>query len=562
MTTSYGASGDQSRGVVDGKPADIVNFSVEPDVTRLVKADKVAKDWNADATKGIPFGSVVSLVVRKGNPKGIKDWDDLLKPGIEVVTPPSPLSSGSAKWNLLAPYAAKSNGGKDSAAGLDFIDKLVTEHVKTRPGSGREATDVFLQGTGDVLISYENEAINVERQGKDVEHVNPPQTFKIENPVAVVSSSAHLQQATALKNFLYTADGQKLWAEAGFRPVDPAVVADFAKDFPTPGEAVDDRGPGRLEGRRPGAVRQGQRQHHHDLQAGHRMTSAVTDGAPGASVPPGRPGSRGPPGGSAPPRYGWGAASIWLSVIVLLPLAAILWQSAGGGWTAFWQAVTSNAALESFKVTVTISVGVTLVNLVFGLLVAWTLTRDSFPPGKRLVDAVIDCRSPCDHRRQPGDVGALRAQQPGGSAPAAHQMGGCRGGGAAVRHAAVRGALGATRAARTGPRGRGGGGLAGRQQLHHPDQDHPARAAAVVVVRGAGLAFSRAIGEFGSVVLIGGAVPGKTEVSSQWIRTLIENDDRTGAAAISIVLLLVSFVVLFILRAVGSRAAKREELAK
>lgn len=93
VTTSYGASGDQSRGVVDGKPADIVNFSVEPDVTRLVKADKVAKDWNADATKGIPFGSVVSLVVRKGNPKNIKDWDDLLQPGLEVVTP-SPLSSG------------------------------------------------------------------------------------------------------------------------------------------------------------------------------------------------------------------------------------------------------------------------------------------------------------------------------------------------------------------------------------------------------------------------------------------------------------------------------------
>ena len=87
VTTSYGASGDQSRAVVDGKPADIVNFSVEPDVTRLVKAGKVAKDWNADATKGIPFGSVVSLVVRKGNPKNIKDWDDLLQPGLEVVTP-------------------------------------------------------------------------------------------------------------------------------------------------------------------------------------------------------------------------------------------------------------------------------------------------------------------------------------------------------------------------------------------------------------------------------------------------------------------------------------------
>ena len=233
VTTSYGASGDQSRAVVDGKPADIVNFSVEPDVTRLVKANKVAKDWNADATKGIPFGSVVSLVVRKGNPKNIKDWDDLLQPGLEVVSP-SPLSSGSAKWNLLAPYAAKSNGGKDQQAGLDFVNKLVTEHVKSRPGSGREATDVFLQGTGDVLISYENEAINVERQGKPVEHINPPQTFKIENPVAVVTSGTHLDKATALKNFLYTPEGQKVWAQAGFRPVDPSVAEEFATDFPTP----------------------------------------------------------------------------------------------------------------------------------------------------------------------------------------------------------------------------------------------------------------------------------------------------------------------------------------
>jgi sulfate/thiosulfate-binding protein len=233
VTTSYGASGDQSRAVVDGKPADIVNFSVEPDVARLVKADKVAKDWNADVTNGIPFGSVVSLVVREGNPRNINDWDDLLQPGIEVVTP-SPLSSGSAKWNLLAPYAAKSNGGKDPQVGLDFVNKLVTEHVKTRPSSGREATDVFLQGTGDVLLSYENEAINVERQGKPIEHINPPQTFKIENPVAVVTSSAHLEAANALKNFLYTAEGQKIWAEAGFRPVDPAVAVDFADDFPTP----------------------------------------------------------------------------------------------------------------------------------------------------------------------------------------------------------------------------------------------------------------------------------------------------------------------------------------
>ena len=233
VITSYGASGDQSRGVVDGKPADVVNFSVEPDVTRLVKAGKVSKEWNADATKGIPFGSVVTLVVRKGNPKHITSWDDLLRPDVQVITP-SPLSSGSAKWNLLAPYAVKSEGGRDSQAGIEYVRKLVSEHVKLRPGSGREATDVFVQGSGDVLISYENEAIATERQGKPVEHVTPSQTFKIENPVAVVTTSAHLEAATAFKNFQYTAAAQKLWAQAGFRPVDPAVAADFRDQFPIP----------------------------------------------------------------------------------------------------------------------------------------------------------------------------------------------------------------------------------------------------------------------------------------------------------------------------------------
>jgi sulfate/thiosulfate transport system substrate-binding protein len=237
ITTSYGASGDQSRAVVDGKPADVVNFSVEPDITRLVKAKKVAGGWNSDVTKGIPFGSVVVLLVRQGNPKNIKDWDDLLRPDVEVVTP-SPLSSGSAKWNLLAPYAAKSNGGQDQQAGVDYVQQLVSKHVKLRPGSGREATDVFLQGSGDVLISYENEAINVERQGKPVQHIIPAQTFKIDNPVAVVSTTTHLKEATDFKNFQYTQAAQRLWAQAGFRPVDPGVAQEFARDFPMPAQKL------------------------------------------------------------------------------------------------------------------------------------------------------------------------------------------------------------------------------------------------------------------------------------------------------------------------------------
>lgn len=240
---SYGASGDQSRKVESGLDTDIVNFSVEPDVTRLVKAGLVDENWNKDANKGLAFGSVVTIVTRKGNPKKIKDWDDLLQPGLEVVTP-NPFSSGSAKWNLLAPYAAKSNGGKDKKAGLDFVDKLVSDHVKVQPKSGREATETFLQGTGDVLLSYENEAIFAKRQGEDVDYVTPPTTFKIENPVAVLSKSKNKEKAEAFKEFLYSDEGQELWAEAGFRPVNPDVLKKHAKEFPDPDKlwTIDDLG--------------------------------------------------------------------------------------------------------------------------------------------------------------------------------------------------------------------------------------------------------------------------------------------------------------------------------
>ncbi|TSE00040.1 sulfate ABC transporter substrate-binding protein [Skermania sp. ID1734] len=230
---SYGPSGDQSRKVKDGAPADVVNFSTEPDITRLVDAGLVDPTWNQDANHGVPFGSVVTIVVRKGNPKHITSWDDLLRPGIEVVTP-NPFSSGSAKWNLLAPYAAKSDGGKNPQAGLDYLTKLIDDHVKVQPKSGREATETFLQGTGDALLSYENEAIFSERNGDQVEHIVPAQTFKIENPVAVITSSSKIAKAKAFRDFLFTPQAQKLWAEAGFRPADPGVAEQFAGQFPQP----------------------------------------------------------------------------------------------------------------------------------------------------------------------------------------------------------------------------------------------------------------------------------------------------------------------------------------
>ncbi len=181
FSQSYGASGDQSRKVAAGLTTDVVNFSVEPDVTKLVDKGLVAKDWNAGEHKGVAFGSVVTIVTRKGNPKKIKTWDDLLKPGIEVVTP-NPFSSGSAKWNLLAPYAEKSEGGKNPKAGLAYLDKLISDHVKVQPKSGREASETFTQGTGDVLLSYENEALFLERSGEDVEHVTPADDVQDREP--------------------------------------------------------------------------------------------------------------------------------------------------------------------------------------------------------------------------------------------------------------------------------------------------------------------------------------------------------------------------------------------
>jgi sulfate transport system permease protein len=259
---------------------------------------------------------------------------------------------------------------------------------------------------------------------------------------------------------------------------------------------------------------------------------------------------------TAAPRVG--AAVVWLSVIVLLPLAAIAWQAAGGGPQAFWLAVTSHAALASFRVTLTIAAGVTLVNVVFGLLVAWVLVRDDFA-GKRLVDAIIDLPFAL-----PTIVASLvmLALYGNNSPVGLHLQHTAWGVAVALAFVTLPFVVRAV-----------------QPVLLEIDRETEEAAASLgasgpkvfttvvlpsllpSLLTGAGLAFSRAVGEFGSVVLIGGAVPGKTEVSSQWIRTLIENDDRTGAAAISIVLLTISFLVLLILRLVGGRAIRREESA-
>jgi sulfate transport system substrate-binding protein len=231
--TSYGASGEQSRAVEAGLPADVVTFSLAPDVDRLVKAGQVDAAWASTPTKGFVTTSLVAFIVRKGNPKGIKGWDDLLKPGVKVVTP-NPFTSGAAKWNLL---------GAIAHGGLPFVSKLIKDHVSVQPKSGREALQTFTGGEGDVLLSYEYEYTTAVKKGeKDLELVRPADTLKIENPIAVTSKAP--AAAKAFVDFALSAAGQQHFADWGYRPVDDAVLQKNKAQFPDPGKltTIDDLG--------------------------------------------------------------------------------------------------------------------------------------------------------------------------------------------------------------------------------------------------------------------------------------------------------------------------------
>ncbi|HSE70115.1 MAG TPA: sulfate ABC transporter substrate-binding protein [Nocardioidaceae bacterium] len=213
--TSYGASGDQSRAVEAGLDADYVHFSLEGDVTRLVDAGLVADDWNAGPNKGVVSQSVVVLVVRKGNPKNIQGWDDIVKPGVGIITP-NPGSSGSARWNILGAWGhVIANGGTEEDAKA-FLTKFF-ENAVALPGSGRDATTAFTSGNGDVLISYENEAILARQSGEDFEYIVPDDTLLIENPGAVLTDAD--PKAQAWLDYLQTEEAQTEFALNGFRPL-------------------------------------------------------------------------------------------------------------------------------------------------------------------------------------------------------------------------------------------------------------------------------------------------------------------------------------------------------
>lgn len=233
FTQSYGNSGDQARAVVSGLPTDIAALSLEPDISKLVKEQLVAPNWKATPTKGIVTRSVVALAVRPGNPKHIKGWADLVKPGIEVLTP-NPFTSGGARWNVMAAYGAQIEQGKTEAQAVDYLEQLF-KNVVVQDKSAREALQNFTGGKGDVLISYENEAITAQQKGEKLDYVIPDETILIENPIAALTKAG--AKAKAFIDYATSAPAQKVFAAKGYRSVIPSLVD--KKTYPAPPKEFD-----------------------------------------------------------------------------------------------------------------------------------------------------------------------------------------------------------------------------------------------------------------------------------------------------------------------------------
>lgn len=230
FSNSFGGSGDQSRAVEAGQPADVVEFSLEPDMTRLVDAGIVPSDWDQNEYKGIVTDSVVTLMVRPGNPKNIQSFDDLARDDVEVIDP-NPATSGGARWNIMAIYGSQIEAGKSEAEAQDFV-KQVLANTSVQDSSARDSLQTFSGGKGDVLVGYENEALQAKEEGIDLEYVTPDSTILIENPIAVTKDGSDAAQPFV--DFLYTDEGQQAFADAGYRPVVKSVFDKNADKFPEP----------------------------------------------------------------------------------------------------------------------------------------------------------------------------------------------------------------------------------------------------------------------------------------------------------------------------------------
>jgi sulfate/thiosulfate-binding protein len=236
FTNSFGASTTQAEDVVAGQPADVVNFSLQPDLALLINAGLVSRKWQSvkavKAQKGIVTDSVVAIVVRPGNPLGIHSWNDLLNSGVKIVTP-DPISSGSARWNLLAAYESQIDQGSNAAAANTYINALI-KNVISEPSSGSKALSAFIAGTGNVLLAYESDALNAFVTGQKLQIVQPAQNLLIQNPAALTTTGSKNPAAVAFYDFIFSRAGQEIWLQQHFRPTLASLAAVSKTTFYTP----------------------------------------------------------------------------------------------------------------------------------------------------------------------------------------------------------------------------------------------------------------------------------------------------------------------------------------
>ncbi|WP_314585982.1 sulfate ABC transporter substrate-binding protein [Paenibacillus terrigena] len=238
---SYEASGTQARAIVGGFEADVTLLAMEGDIDKLTKASLITHEWKKKANQGMITDSIVVLGTRSGNPLGIKDWEDLMKPGVKVLYP-NPKTSGGAQWDINAIYGAglkvsEAKGVKDPAFAKQYLER-VHQNIESLDKSGRASMAAFEYGVGDVIVTYENELFARIQQGKKYDIVVPSNTIRIENPAAVVDKNVDKhgtrEVAEAFIDYLVQDEAQKAFADAGFRPVNPKVYATVKDRYATP----------------------------------------------------------------------------------------------------------------------------------------------------------------------------------------------------------------------------------------------------------------------------------------------------------------------------------------
>ncbi|HEY7575904.1 MAG TPA: sulfate ABC transporter substrate-binding protein [Thermoanaerobaculia bacterium] len=236
---SYQASGAQARAIVGGFEADVAALSLEADIEKIVAGNLIQHDWRSGPYKGMVTNSVVVLAIRQGNPKNIRDWSDLTRPGLEILTP-DPKTSGGAMWNINAIYGAALRGFAgvpkgDPAAAERFL-RDVFRNVSIMDKGARESITTFEKGVGDVAITYENEVLVGRQAGRTYDYVIPRSTILIQNPVALVDASVDRhgsrETAQAFLEFLVSPEAQRAFTQYGLRPVDPEVAREVASKFP------------------------------------------------------------------------------------------------------------------------------------------------------------------------------------------------------------------------------------------------------------------------------------------------------------------------------------------